>query len=178
MRSESLPGRGDVPLRDADAPVIERNAEALQEIVPHEDIHVRSDHRIQHIARRVFLEVLFVVAELHQAPAQQALLKHSVVSMFRVDQRGRLADYRIGLGLREMRKGSSVLQYGIEVRRDGSDLLDARGAAAVAACLLPLLLNRPALWVLPLTPIPLFALDTWALALGTPRTGPPACARS
>ncbi len=37
---------------------------------------------------------------------------------------------------------------------------------------------NPALTVLPLTPRPLSTLDTCALALGTPRSGPPALARS
>src|ERR1035441_5478084 len=37
---------------------------------------------------------------------------------------------------------------------------------------------KPALTVLPFTPTPAFTLETCALALGTPRIGPPACARS
>ena len=173
--SSDAPG---IDLRDADAAVVQLHAEALQQAVPERQIHVRTHRRIQEIARRVFSQGLLVVAELHDAAGDQSHLQSRVRGAHRLDQRVGLAQYGVGLRLRQVRLRDGALQHRIEVRRDRADLLNRRVRRSPPPPPPPPPPPNPALCALPFTPTPAFTLEICELALGTPRIGPPACARS
>ena len=100
-------------------------------------IHVRAHRRIQNIARRIFFERLLVIAVLHHAPAEQPHLQGRIRGAHGLDQRIRLAQYRVGLRLRQVRLRRGALQNRVEIRRDRAHLLDRRVAASSRAAASP-----------------------------------------